>query len=202
MVTARKKKRADIPARERILEVATRLFTQRPFDEISAEDIAREAGVAHGLTFHYFGSKAKLYEEISQAAADRLDRIHVQATLTGAAPEKLRSFLVAHMEEVYRRRVDYVFHSRGGGTAAIQDIWERSRSHGIRLVLSFYGVTAPSLELAVATRAWLGYFDELVLAWVQGKIKNKVAIVEMAFRLFPLAMSNAELLGEKNIPSI
>jgi len=68
VVTARKKKSADIPARERIFEVATKLFTQRPFDEISAEDIAREAGVAHGLTFHYFGSKAKLYEQISQAA--------------------------------------------------------------------------------------------------------------------------------------
>lgn len=202
MITAKRKKRADIPARDRILEAATRLFTQRAFGEISADDIAREAGVAHGLTFHYFGSKTRLYEEISQAAADRLDQIHLNATLVGSPPQKLRSFLMAHMEEVYRRRVDYVFHSRGGGSAVIQDIWERSRSNGIRLVLGFYGVTEPSQELAVATRAWLGYYDELVLAWVQGQIKKKGAIVEMAFRLFPLAMSNAELLGEKNIPQI
>ena len=54
----------------------------------------------------------------------------------------------------------------------------------------------------MATRAWLGYYDELVLAWVQGRIKDKAAIVEMAFRLFPPALSNAELLGEKNIPTI
>jgi AcrR family transcriptional regulator len=199
---ARKKQRADLPARDRILAVATRLFTHRPFDEISAEDIAREAGVAHGLTFHYFGSKAKLYEEISQAAADRVDQIHINATRTGTPPERLRSFLVAHMEEVYRRRVDYVFHSRGGGTHAIQKIWERSRSNAIHLVLGFYGVAEPSSALAVATRAWLGYYDELVLAWVQGQIKAKAAIVEMAFRLFPLAIANAELLGEKNIPAI
>lgn len=199
---SRKKKPIDSPARDRIFEAATRLFTQRPFDEILAEDIAREAGVAHGLTFHYFGSKTKLYEEISQVAADRLDQIHIRATRKGAPSEKLRGFLVAHMSEVHRRRVDYVFHSRGGGTPAIQEIWERSRANGIRLILGFYGVTEPSPELTVATRAWLGYYDELVLAWVQGRIKDKAAIVEMAFRLFPLAMSNAELLGEKNIPSI
>ena len=134
MSTSRKKKPINLPARDRILEVATRLFTRRPFDEISAVDIAREAGVAHGLTFHYFGSKARLYEEISQLAADRLDKIHIRATLKGAPSEKLRGFLVAHMGEVYRRRVDYVFHSRGGGTPAIQEIWKRSRINGIRLI--------------------------------------------------------------------
>jgi AcrR family transcriptional regulator len=200
--SARKRKRFDLSAKDHILDAATRLFTQRPYDDISAVDIAREAGVAHGLTFHYFGSKAKLYEQISQAAADRLDQIHVKATLTGTPSDKLRSFLVAHMNEVYRRRVDYVFQSRGGGTAAIQEIWERSRANGIRLVLGFYDVTEPSPELAVATRAWLGYYDELVLAWVQGQIKSKAAIVEMASRLFPAAIANAELLGEKNIPPV
>ncbi|MGX9943181.1 TetR/AcrR family transcriptional regulator [Bradyrhizobium denitrificans] len=199
---SRRKPRVDLPARARILEAATRLFTRKPFDQISAEDIAREAGVAHGLTFHYFGSKAKLYEQISQAAADQLDEIHIAATQAGTPSVRLRHFLVAHMDEVYRRRVDYVFHSRGGGTPAIQEIWERSRSNAIRLVLGFFDVKDPSPELVVATRAWLGYYDELVLAWVQGRIKAKAAIVEMAFRLFPHAVANAELLGEKNIPSI
>jgi hypothetical protein len=106
------------------------------------------------------------------------------------------------MDEVHRRRVDYVFHSRGGGTAAIQQIWERSRSNAIRLILGFYDVVEPSPQLAVAARAWLGYYDELVLAWVQGQIKTKAAVVEMAFRLFPVAIANAKLLGEMNIPLI
>lgn len=202
MALVRKKQRPALSARERILEAATKLFTERPFSEISADDIARKADVAHGLTFHHFGSKAALYERISQAAADRLDQIHVKATLTGSPAERLRSFLVVHMDEVHRRRVDYVFHSRGGGTAAIQQIWERSRSNAIRLILGFYDVVEPSPQLAVAARAWLGYYDELVLAWVQGQIKTKAAVVEMAFRLFPVAIGNAKLLGEMNIPLI
>jgi AcrR family transcriptional regulator len=202
MAPARKKRRPDVSTRERIVEAATKLFTERPFSEISADDIAREAGVAHGLTFHYFRSKAALYELVTQAAADRLDQIHAKATLTGSPAEKLRSFLVVHLDQVYRRRVDYVFHTRGGGTAAIQQIWEGSRSNAIRLILGFYGVADPSPELAVAARAWLGYYDELVLAWVQGKIEAKASVVEMAFQLFPLAIANAKHLGEINIPLI
>src|ERR1700751_703369 len=106
MALARKKRRRNLSARERIVEAATKLFTERPFSEISADDIAREAGVAHGLTFHYFGSKAALYELVSQAAADRLDQDHAKATLTGWPAERLRSFLAVHINEVYRRRVD------------------------------------------------------------------------------------------------
>src|ERR1700739_3729791 len=84
MALARKKRRPDLSARERIVEAATKLFTERPFSEISADDIAREAGVAHGLPFHYFGAKAALHEFITQASADRLDQIHTKATLTGS----------------------------------------------------------------------------------------------------------------------
>ncbi len=68
--------------------------------------------------------------------------------------------------------------------------------------MGFYDVVEPSPQLAVAARAWLGYYDELVLAWVQGQIKNKATVVEMAIRLFPLAIANAKFLGEINIPLI
>lgn len=200
--SSKKKKDIVLPARARILEAATRLFRRKPFSEISAEDIAREAGVAHGLTFHYFGSKAKLYQEITQSAADQLDSIHFAATRCGSSSEKLRAFLETHVSEVRRRRVDYIFHSRGGATPASHEIWEGSRRNAICLVLSFYGVEKPSPELMAATRAWLGYYDELVLAWVQGHIKAKAAVIEMAFRQFPRAIADAKLLGAKDIPFI
>ncbi len=53
---------------------------------------------------------------------------------------KLRAFLVSHMDAVRQRRADYVFHSRGGGTPAIQAIWEKSRSNAIHLVLGFFNI--------------------------------------------------------------
>lgn len=166
MVASKAKMRTESPAREGILGAATKLFTRKPFDEISATDIAKEARVAHGLTFHYFGSKERLYEEISQVAADALDAVHDAATRNGLPDQRLKAFLDVHMDEISRRRVDYVFHSRSGASLKIQAIWEGSRHNAIVLVLGFYGVKNPSSQLEIAVRAWLGYFDELVLALV------------------------------------
>jgi AcrR family transcriptional regulator len=189
-------------ARTRILQAATKLFTENPFDDISAADIAKSAGVAHGLTFHYFGSKAKLYEEVSRLAANSMHQIHVSAMHDGDAADKLRLFLTSHMDEVWRRRADYVFHSRGGGTPAIQEIWEESRRNAILLILASFGIKEPSANLIIALRAWLGFFDELVLAWVQGRLKNRQAIVGMTLRQFPGVMDNASMLGAKDVPRL
>lgn len=50
--------------REQILSCAVRLFGERPYDEVSASDIAHEAGVARGLINHYFGTKKDLFLEV------------------------------------------------------------------------------------------------------------------------------------------
>ena len=105
------------------------------------------------------------------------------------------------MDAVWDRRADYVFHSRGGGTPAVQSIWEESRHNGIHLVLGLFGVSEPSNELVLAMRAWLGFFDELVLAWVQGEVKSKRVVTEATLRHFPPALMCASILGAKDVPS-
>lgn len=188
-------------SREKIVDAATVLFTQTAFQDVPVEEIARLAGVAHGLVFHYFGTKARLYEEVSQAAADRLDLLHIAATQAAKSPsDKLRAFLESHMDAVHQRRADYVFHSRGGATPAIQTIWENSRSNAIHLVLGFFGVDTPSEPLVVATRAWLGFYDELVLQWIQGQRVLPGGIIVSSLQLFPLVMAQARLLGADDAP--
>src|SRR5215216_2715804 len=56
--------------REQILETALKLFAERGFDATSTKQIAKEVGVAEGLIFHYFPTKASLLTAILQ---DRLE---------------------------------------------------------------------------------------------------------------------------------
>ncbi len=65
-----RKKPASLPRREqadatrrRLVQAALKAFSTRPFDAVAVDDIADAAGVAHGLVFHYFGSKRGLYLE-------------------------------------------------------------------------------------------------------------------------------------------
>jgi AcrR family transcriptional regulator len=54
---------------ERIIAVAMRHFAERGYEEVRIEEIAREADVAKGAVFGYFGSKAGLFLAAYQAAA-------------------------------------------------------------------------------------------------------------------------------------
>jgi AcrR family transcriptional regulator len=83
--------------REQILETALKLFAERGFDATSTRQIAREAGIAEGLIFHYFPTKANLLTAILE---DRLEgrkafRTRLRPLLDDAggkpAPEVLRA---------------------------------------------------------------------------------------------------------------
>ena len=56
--------------REQILETALKLFAAQGFDGTSTRQIAKEAGIAEGLIFHYFPTKGSLLTAILQ---DRLE---------------------------------------------------------------------------------------------------------------------------------
>lgn len=56
--------------REQILETALKLFAAQGFDATSTRQIAKEVGIAEGLIFHYFPTKASLLTAILQ---DRLE---------------------------------------------------------------------------------------------------------------------------------
>jgi AcrR family transcriptional regulator len=47
--------------REQILDAANALFAERPYDEVSVEDVASSAGVTRGLVHHYFGGRKEVY---------------------------------------------------------------------------------------------------------------------------------------------
>ena len=50
--------------RSELIEAALRLFAERGFRATTIADIASATGTAHGLVYHYFGSKDELLEEV------------------------------------------------------------------------------------------------------------------------------------------
>jgi len=57
-------------ARAAILEAARRLFAERDISAVSIRDIARAAGVSHGLVQHHFGTRERLIAAIVQDEID------------------------------------------------------------------------------------------------------------------------------------
>lgn len=79
--------------RAQILDAATRVFASRGYHGARVSDIAREAGIAYGLVYHYFRNKEEILDTIFaerwSAFVDVVERI---AEGPQPAAEKLRQF--------------------------------------------------------------------------------------------------------------
>lgn len=89
---------SDIPttfhARERVLDVAERLFAQRGYTAVTLRDIAAELGIRHAsLYYHVPGGKEALFEEVTTRTLTR----HAQGIgrALASAPPTLEAQLLA-----------------------------------------------------------------------------------------------------------
>lgn len=171
--------------KQRILEAAERLFARSGFLDVSAAEIAREAGVAHGLLFHHFGSMEDLYAEVSRVAAQRMDEAQSQSFRGQSAREQVASFLKAHLKAVKRRQGDAVFRARSQNLAIngkIAEIWEASRQRAIDRLCDTMGIVEPTPRMRVCLRAWIGFHDQLVLGWLADRVVSEAEVLEWTLR--------------------
>ncbi|RAS75916.1 TetR/AcrR family transcriptional regulator [Priestia endophytica] len=77
--------------RAQILQAALRVFARRGMVAAKISDIAKEAGLSHGLVYHYFKSKEEIFMTLVQKALDSsLNVIHYAHEQVGTPLEKLR----------------------------------------------------------------------------------------------------------------
>lgn len=60
---------------EQIIRAAEKLFARRGFGSTKISDIAKEAGVSHGLVYQYFESKELIFRRIVEEAFSQLDNV-------------------------------------------------------------------------------------------------------------------------------
>ncbi|TML70079.1 MAG: TetR/AcrR family transcriptional regulator [Actinobacteria bacterium] len=174
--------------RRAILAAAVRVFARRGYHGARVGDIAEEAGVAHGLLYHYFSSKEEVLETVFRENwRQLLDALHrVEASdepadeqLLGVVKILLRSWrndpdLVRVMvREVARSphlqsQVDEVREV----FLVVQRIIERGQAAGI---------FRADLDARLASWIVYGGLEELLTGWVLGQLPDgddEVALAE------------------------
>lgn len=80
--------------RRRILDAAVRVFARDGYHTSRVGDIAEEAGVAHGLLYHYFSSKDEVLATVFRENwSDLLERFRAVEDADGPADEKLAAMV-------------------------------------------------------------------------------------------------------------
>ncbi|HJQ51547.1 MAG TPA: TetR/AcrR family transcriptional regulator [Gaiellaceae bacterium] len=163
--------------RRQLLEAAVRVFARKGYHASRVGDIAEEAGVAHGLLYHYFKSKDQVLEavfhenwsvlqariasveETDEPAADQLR--HISAIV-------LRTWL--HLPDVVRVVIREFGRSpelaeRIGELAQPIDVIQRVIARGIER-----GEFRQDIDPRVAATVVYGSIDELLTAWVLDRL--------------------------------
>ncbi|MEP6811969.1 MAG: TetR/AcrR family transcriptional regulator [Actinomycetota bacterium] len=175
--------------RRQILDAAVRVFARKGFHTSRVGDIAEEAGVAHGLLYHYFSSKDEVLEMVFRENwGVLLERIHAVEEGEGPASEQLRHVAVIllrtwlHTPDVVRVLVREIARSpelqeRIGELVkpieSIRRIIERGQAAG---------EFRPDLDPPLAATVFYGGIDELLTSWVLGQLPGGDAEVAAAER--------------------
>ena len=82
--------------RGQLIEVATRLFAERGYEDTSIEAVLREAGVSRGSLYHHFPSKEALFEAVAEEVETSAGTQTVSAASGADGPvEALRAGFLA-----------------------------------------------------------------------------------------------------------
>ena len=162
-----------IDKRRVLLEAAVRVFARRGFHAARVGDIAEEAGVAHGLLYHYFSSKEEVLETIFRETwADLLAAVRDVEESGEPAQEQLRQVAAILLRSWWRdpdlvrvlvrgvtrsseldRRVGDV----GDAFAAIERIVRRGQEAG---------ELRPEIDARLTSVIFYGAIEELLTGWV------------------------------------
>jgi len=156
-----------------LLEAAVRVFARRGFHAARVGDIAEEAGVAHGLLYHYFSSKEEVLETIFRETwTDLLAAVRDVEESGEPAQEQLRQ-VAAILLRSWRRDPDLVrvlvrgvarsseldrhIGNVGDAFAAIERIVRRGQEAG---------ALRPELDARLTSVIFYGAIEELLTGWV------------------------------------
>lgn len=175
--------------RRTILDAAARVFARKGFHTSRVGDIAEEAGVAHGLLYHYFSSKDEVLETIFREHwTALLERVH-EAEQTGDDPIEQLQGIAAAMFEGWLNEPDVVkvvVREIARTEEITEHVGELVRPIGaIRRVIErgqAQGVLRDDLDASTAAVIFYGGIDELISGWVLGRIPGDADEVASAER--------------------
>jgi AcrR family transcriptional regulator len=196
--------------RQLLLEAATRVFARKGFHTSRVGDIAEEAGVAHGLLYHYFASKDEVLDTIFREEwADLLGEIEEIENSDASAREQLRR-VAARILRQWERQPDIirvivreiarspVIQARIGELVRPIEAIQRIIRHG-----QSTGELRADLDPVLAGIFFYGGIEELLSGWVLGQLPDDEEMIAAAERQLDelvvnafLASAAADELGE------
>jgi len=175
--------------RQLILDAAVRVFARKGYHTSRVGDIAEEAGVAHGLLYHYFDSKEELLDTIFRNTWTlMLDTISGVESLEEPARETLRK-VAAIVLRAWRDTPDVVrvlVREVTRSPHLQQEIGETEQAFSAleRIIRTGQesGEFREDVDPRFASFIFYGALEEILTGWVMGQLPDTDEDVRVAER--------------------
>jgi AcrR family transcriptional regulator len=179
--------------RRQLIELGLRAFTARPYDEVSIDAIAAEAGISRGLLFHYFATKRGYYVACLEIAAEELVR-ETFSLETGTPLERLLAGLEAYFRYVGEHASAYATLLRAGVGAdpVVRGLVDATRARIIDRIRADLEPLLPAetdpRQIRAGLRGWIGLVEALALDWVDRAELAAPELVSLCMRALVAAL--------------
>jgi TetR/AcrR family transcriptional regulator, fatty acid metabolism regulator protein len=165
--------------RRLLLEAAVRVFARSGFHDSRVGDITEEAGVAHGLLYHYFTSKDEVLEAVFRDAWGDVLTAFEAIEESDESPRGQLGHVAAILLRSWRRNPDLVrvLVREIGRSPQVQrqvdelgqafTSIERIVTHGQR-----EGVFRSDLDARLLAWIFYGAIEEILTGWVLGRLPD------------------------------
>ncbi len=174
--------------RKQILAAARKLFNDRDYSAVSADEIAAQAGVARGLINHYFGTKRELYVEVVRELV-RVPPPPVPEYVQGTTPEQRVAVSVDNwLEMVWRNRETWLASVSGAGLGSedeIGSIFEEAREQAATQMIAVLGLgngAGAAPEVQAVFRAYGGMAEAATVQWLKHGRLDRDQVAELLNR--------------------
>lgn len=171
--------RRRLPPEERkrqLIDAAVGLYSRRPFEQVSVEDIAGAAGVSRALFYRYFTGPADIFAAASRAAIDGLIA-RLTARRTGTPEERLRAGIAEYVDFVEQHSAAFVAVVRNSSaiSSGTGDLVDEVRAAIVDVVKAGAGLDGPLVDVTI--RCWTAAVAEATLAWLRDPFLDKQKLV-------------------------
>lgn len=196
--------------RAQLVALATHAFSERSYDEVSIDDLARAAGISKGLLYHYFPTKRDLYVAGLTATADELiARTLAAATIDLPPLERMKAALDAYLETVSRHARPFVALMRGGvgSDPQVATVIEHVRQAFVDQLLEraggtpLAGMTLDDPRVRLAVRGWIGLVEAASIDWLASPALDRAAVRDLLadslVAIMQVALAGAAAAGKR-----
>src|SRR5512139_312463 len=185
--TARPKRRVRLDNDERraqLLQLARKSFSDRSYDDVSIDDLAREAKISKGLLYHYFPTKRDLYvaglHEIAEELVERCTNIPADLPPI----DRVRAGLDAYLDHISQHSRAYVSLMRGGigSDPEVANVVEGVRKRLTDNFLEqtpFAAMLVKDVRFQTAVRGWIGFVEGATLDWCENQRMSREELREL-----------------------